>query len=106
MRCCASLRTSASWTRSLTPSVSVGSAIRWAWIVSELRQHVRQVQLALRVVGRELVQRVEQRLAVERVDPGVDLADLELLGRRVPLAALGLDDLLDVAVSSRITRPY
>ena len=35
--------------------------------------------------------------AVERVDPGVDLADLELLGRRVALAALRLDDLLDVA---------
>ena len=63
----------------------------------DLRQHVREVQLALRVVGPELVERVEQRLAVERVDPGVDLADLELLGRRVPLAALGLDDLLDVA---------
>ena len=72
------------------------SVIRCAPIVLpaslELGQHVGQVELALGVVGVELRQRVEQARAVERVDPGVDLADRELLGRRVALAALGLDD--------------
>ena len=83
--CWASARTSARSTRSLTPSVSVASVTRWAWTVlpdsMQLRQHVGQVQLALRVVAVDLGQRGEQAAAVERVDAGVDLADRELLGR-------------------------
>ena len=61
-------------------------------------QHVGQVQLALGVVAVELLEHGHQRAAVERVDAGVDLADLQLLGRRVAGAALGLDHALHRAV--------
>ena len=53
---------------------------------AQQRQHVGQVELALGVVGVELGERVEQRAAVEQVEAGVDLADRELLGRRVARA--------------------
>ena len=55
------------------------------------RQDVGQVQLALGVVGVQAPERVDQRGRVERVDAGVDLADLELLRRRVA-RGLGLGD--------------
>ena len=43
-------------------------------------QHVREVLLALRVVGGDVRQRGAQDTGVERVDAGVDLADVPLLG--------------------------
>ena len=46
---------------------------------------------------RELVERLDQRLGVEGVGAGVDLADREHLGRDL-VGVLGLDDPLDVAV--------
>ena len=55
---------------------------------------VGQVVLALGVVVAQPRQRLEQELGVEGEDPGVDLADLPLLGGGVLL----LDDRLDVAV--------
>ena len=61
-------------------------------------QHVGQVELALGVVGVERRQRGDQRAAVERVDAGVDLADLELLGGRVA-GRLGLGHAQDRAVA-------
>ena len=105
MRFWASLRTCASSTRSLTPSVSVWSVTRCAAIVlpgsRSFGSDVGQVELALRVVAcRSGRSAVEQARAVERVDARVDLADRELLRRRVPLG-LGLDDLLDVALARR-----
>ena len=69
-------------------------------------QHVGQVELALRVVGVDLRERVEQRGAVERVDAGVDLADRELLGRRVALPALASTTRSTLPSPSRTTRPY
>jgi hypothetical protein len=57
-------------------------------------QHVGQVELALCVVGLELLERLAQRVAVEGEDRAVDLADLELGGRRVA-RRLRLDDALD-----------
>ena len=63
-------------------------------------QDVGQVHLALGVVGVEHLQRGDQRTAVERVDAGVDLADLHLRGRRVAGAALGLGHPLHRAVAA------
>ena len=65
--------------------------------LDQLRQHVGQVQLALRVVAVDLGQRGEQGAAVEGIHAGVDFADRELLGGGVALG-LGLDDPLDAAV--------
>ena len=64
---------------------------------AQQRQHVGQVELALRVVGAQLLQRLEQVAARERVDAGVDLADRLLLGRRVA-GRLGLHHPLDAAL--------
>ena len=61
-------------------------------------QHVGQVELALGVVGVERRERGDQRAAVERVDAGVDLADLQLLGGRVA-GRLGLGHAQDRAVA-------
>ncbi len=95
------LRTSPSWTRSLTPSAWLRSfeRVRPHGVArrAHRRQDVGQVQLALRVVGAQRVERVEQGAGVEREDRAVDLADLELLLRRVA-GRLRLDDPLDVAV--------
>ena len=100
IRSWASRRTCASSTRVLTPSVSVGSVTECAPIAlpvgAQQRQHVGQVELALRVVGRRAPQRLEQVAARERVDAGVDLADRLLLGRRVA-GRLGLHHALDAA---------
>ena len=60
-------------------------------------ERLRQVVLALRVVGAQSPQHVEQRGAVEDIDAGVDLADLELCGTRVA-RCLGLHDLRDGAL--------
>ena len=101
IRSWASRRTCASSTRVLTPSVSAGSvdhvrADRLA-LGAQQRQHVGQVELALRVVGAQLLQRLQQVAARERVDAGVDLADRLLLGRRVA-GRLGLHHPLDAAL--------
>src|SRR5450759_3491919 len=53
---------------------------------------VGEVILLLRIVRGHLAERREQRLEVERVDARVDLSDLSLAGRRVPL----LDDAEDL----------
>ena len=50
--------------------------------------HVRQVELAVRVIGAEQVELAEERLSLEAIDPGVDLARGKL-GRRQRLL---LDD--------------
>ncbi len=52
------------------------------------RQHVGQVQLALVVVRAQLGQGVDEHLAVEGVDAGVDLVDRQLVGGGVAV----LDD--------------
>ena len=87
MRCCASAAHRARSTRSLTPSVSVGSVTTWAWtrrpVSPQQREDVGQVELALGVVRAQPLEGVEQVAAVEGEDAGVDLADRELLGRRV-----------------------
>ena len=75
---------SASWTRSLAPSVCITSSIDVradgeAGVAGDLHG-VGQVVLALGVVVGDLRQRLGQELGVEREDPGVDLADLALLG--------------------------
>ena len=46
-------------------------------------QHLRQIQLALGVLGSEARQRLRQRARVEGVDTGVHLFDLELLRARI-----------------------
>ena len=61
------------------------------------RQHVGQVQLALRVVAPHLVERREQRRALERIDAGADLPDPQLELGRVA-GRLRLDHALDRAV--------
>ena len=94
------VRTSASWTRSLTPSARLRSpsvCVRTGAGRAHRRQDVGQVQLALGVVGAQGLERVEQRGPVEREDRAVDLADRELLRGRVA-GGLRLDDALDVAV--------
>ena len=63
----------------------------------EDREHVGEVQLALGVVGVDLVKRGQQRVAVEGEQPGVDLADLKLGVGRVA-RRLGLDHALHHAV--------
>ena len=101
MRFWAIARTSPSWTRSLTPSawLRVVQRVRPDGVTrrAHRRQDVGQVQLALRVVGAQAAERVEQRAPVEREDRAVDLADRELLLRRIA-RRLRLDDALDVAV--------
>ena len=59
-------------------------------------EHVRQVALALRVVGPDARQRRLERRRVEDVDARVDLADREL-GRAGVAGGLGLDDPLEAA---------
>ena len=73
--------------------------------LDQLRQHVRQVQLALGVVAVDLAERSQQAAAVERVHARVDLADLELLGRRVA-SALTSTTVPTLPCLSRTTRPY
>ena len=68
------------------------------------RDHVGQVELALRVGGADLGERVEQRAGVEGVDAGVDLVDRELMLARVA-GDLRLDDPLDGAVRAAHERP-
>jgi hypothetical protein len=79
----------------LTPSTS-----RWSSTTAfgpEHVEHLRQVELPLRVVGAQRGQRRAQRLAGEGEDAGVDLADLALgLGRVA--GALGLDHAQHAAV--------
>ena len=58
---------------------------------------LRQVQLALGVVVAQPRQRRTERVVREHVHAGVHLADLQLLGCRVPVG-LGLDHTLDHAV--------
>ena len=58
---------------------------------AQLRERLREVQLALGVVGLQARQDRRQGLRVEGVDAGVHLTDLELGGRGV-LAVLRLDD--------------
>ena len=65
-------------------------------VAAQHRQHVAEVVLAGRVVVGEVVERLHQRLGVEDVGAGVDLADREDLGGDL-LGVLGLDDLGDVA---------
>ena len=89
---------SASWTRSLAPSVCITSSMTCAptvrpGVAGDL-DGVGQVVLALGVVVGELRQRLGEELGVEGEDPGVDLVDLALLGGGVLL----LDDRLDVAL--------
>ena len=62
-------------------------------------EHLRQIQLALGVVGAQAWQRALQRARVEGEDAGVDLSDLELLGARVAVR-LGLHDALHRAVGA------
>ena len=57
-------------------------------------QHVGQVQLALGVVASHLIERRDQRRALERKDPRADLADPQLHLGGVA-GRLGLDDALD-----------
>ncbi len=98
--CWASSRTCASATRSLIPSTRRSSWTWWAatgaTVCPHQVQRLRQVQLALGVVGAQPRQRRAQRLSGEHVDARVDLLDLELLRRRVAVG-LGLDDALHVA---------
>ena len=67
--------------------------------VAHGREHVRQVQLPLCVVGVEGFERSFEGSGLERIDAGVDLPDLELLGRCVP-GLLGLGDADDRAVAA------
>ena len=100
IRRCATALTFASPTRSLMPS-SLASSISYATHAPLARphdrHHVGQVQLALRVIAPHLVQRRDQRRALERIDAGADLADPQLELGRVA-GRLGLDDALDRAV--------
>ncbi len=59
------------------------------------RHDVGEVVLALAVLGAQPAERRREQIAAEAVDRGVDLVDLELLGRGVTL----LDDASDVAVA-------
>ena len=63
-------------------------------VAAQERQDVGQVELALRVVAPEPLERAQQRAAVEQVQAGVDLADRELLLGRVA-GGLRLDHALD-----------
>ena len=71
-----------------------GGRRRAAAARAQHRQHVAEVVLAGGVVVVEVVERLDQRLGVERVGAGVDLADRELLGGDL-VRVLGLDDPLD-----------
>jgi len=64
----------------LTSSFVAGDGVAGG---AQRRQDVGEIQLALRVVGRQRRERFEQSGAVEGEDRGVDLTDRELLGRRV-----------------------
>ena len=88
----------ASSTRVLTPSVSAGSGATKT-PTPTARGHdtahgIGEVELALRVGRRELVERRPERLRAEHVDGRVRLADRELLRARVR----GLDDGDEVAL--------
>ena len=63
-------------------------------MLTQDRQHVGEVLLALRVVGPDLLERDAQRGRLEREQPGVDLANVELELARVA-RRLGLDHPLD-----------
>jgi hypothetical protein len=69
--------------------------------LGEHRDHVGQVVLALCVVGAEPTQGRREQRAFQAVDRGVDLVDLQLLGRRVSL----FDDARDPASRPRTIRP-
>ena len=60
-------------------------------VAAQQVERLRQVQLALRVIGTQTRQRLAQRARLKRVDSGVDLADLQVRGARVAVA-LGLHD--------------
>ncbi len=64
-----------------------------SFVQAQDRQHVGEVQLPLGVVGTDLLERRQQRRAVERKQAGVDLADLKLERGRVA-RRLGLDHAL------------
>ena len=68
-------------------------------VATQDRQHVGEVELALGVVGADVGQRLQQRLAVEGEHAGAHLPDVELeLGRIA--RCLRLDDALDGPVGS------
>ena len=79
--------------------VGVGELVRGDGVAlgAQDDQRVGEVVLALGVVGRDLLKRVEQRAAVEGVDARVDLADGQLRFGRVA-GGLGLHDPRDAAV--------
>ena len=104
----------ASWARSLMPWVSSGSAATTLDdAVAGVGQHlhdVGEVVLALRVVGLHHAQRRRQQAAPEAEDAGVDLVDLELVGRRVAVLddagdALVLAHPHDAAVAGGVVEP-
>ena len=77
----------------------VGDLVRddRALVRAQDRQHVGQVLLPLRVVLAHLAERLQQRAALEREDPRVDLADVKLELGSVA-GGLGLDHALDRAI--------
>ena len=77
----------------------VGHGVRGdrAAVGADQIERLGQIQLALRVLGAQPRQRLAQGAGREHVDAGVDLANLQLLGRGVAVG-LGLHDGLDGAV--------
>ena len=90
--------TNASSTRVLIPSTSQGTGASvdgdGLAVGDEEPERVGHIELPLRVVRLELLERRPELVGAEDVDPGVDLAERELLGRGVAR----LDDAGEAAV--------